>query len=346
VGKALATRPRLLILDEATSRLGERHVERLFDLVRRLRDEGMSTILITHRLREICDLADRAVVLRDGELAGELDREGLEEQSLSRLMVGRELKEFFHKRTVAARAPVLEVDALVAPGTSCPVSFTVCGGEVVGLAGLVGSGRTELLETIAGGRRAAAGSVTVNGVRVAPGSPAAAIEAGIALVPEDRHGQGLVLDASLRENVSLGRWRSARLARKPSELARAEQAVERLRIKAPDPEVPVRSLSGGNQQKVVIARCLERSPAVLLLDEPARGIDVGAKEEIFTLIGDMLAAGLAIVLVSSDMLEVLGLSDRVLVLHERRVVGELAAAAASEEEIAFLAGGGRVADAA
>jgi ABC-type sugar transport system ATPase subunit len=346
VGKALATRPRLLILDEATSRLGERHVERLFDLVRRLRDEGMSTILITHRLREICDLADRAVVLRDGELAGELDREGLEEQSLSRLMVGRELKEFFHKRTVAARAPVLEVDALVAPGTSCPVSFTVRGGEVVGLAGLVGSGRTELLETIAGGRRAAAGSVTVNGVRVAPGSPAAAIEAGIALVPEDRHGQGLVLDASLRENVSLGRWRSARLARKPSELARAEQAVERLRIKAPDPEVPVRSLSGGNQQKVVIARCLERSPAVLLLDEPARGIDVGAKEEIFTLIGDMLAAGLAIVLVSSDMLEVLGLSDRVLVLHERRVVGELAAAAASEEEIAFLAGGGRVADAA
>jgi len=262
-------------------------------------------------------------------------------------MVGRELKEFFHKRAVGARAPVLEIDDLVADGAAAPVSFTVRGGEIVGLAGLVGSGRSELLETIAGARRAPAGRVRVGGTPVPSGSPGAAIAAGIALVPEDRHRQGLVLDATIRENVSLGRWGAARRAGRGRETAAADGAVLRLRIKAPDVEAPVRSLSGGNQQKVVIGRCLEQSPRVLLLDEPTRGIDVGAKEEIFRLVGDMVEAGLAIVLVSSDLLEILGLCDRVLVMHERAVVAELPRAEASEERIAFLSGGGgSVADAA
>ncbi len=347
VAKALATGPRLLILDEATSRLGEDVVARLFALVRSLRDGGTSTILITHRLPEICELADRAVVLRDGELVGELDRDSLDEEALSRLMVGRELKEFFHKRAVAARAPVLEVEGLVAAGAPAGVSFAVRGGEIVGFAGLVGSGRSELLETIAGARRPTGGRVVVVGTPVLPGSPRAALAAGIALVPEDRHRQGLVLDASIRENVSLGGWRPVRAARRAPERKAAARAVERLHIKAPDAEAPVRSLSGGNQQKVVIGRCLERSPRVLLLDEPTRGIDVGAKEEIFRLVGDMLELGLAIVLVSSDLLEILGLCDRVLVMHERVVVAELPRAEATEERIAFLGGGGRsVADAA
>ena len=347
VAKALATGPRLLILDEATSRLGEDVVARLFDLVRGLRDGGVSTILITHRLPEICELADRAVVLRDGELVGELDRDSLDEEALSRLMVGRELKEFFHKRAVVASEPVLQVDCLVAEGASAAVSFTVRGGEIVGFAGLVGSGRSELLETIAGARRPTGGRVVVGGAPVLPGSPRAALAAGIALVPEDRHRQGLVLDASIRENVSLGSWKPVRAARRAAERKAAVQAVERLRIKAPDAEAPVRSLSGGNQQKVVIGRCLGRSPRVLLLDEPTRGIDVGAKEEIFRLVGDMLELGLAIVLVSSDLLEILGLCDRVLVMHERAVVAELPRAEATEERIAFLSGGGRgVADAA
>jgi rhamnose transport system ATP-binding protein len=346
VAKALAARPRLLILDEATSRLGEDVVSRLFELIRRLREAGTSTLLITHRLPEICELADRAVVLRDGDVVGELAREELAEETLSRLMVGRELKEFFHKRAVGASAPVLEVDGLVADGAGAPVTFTVHGGEIVGLAGLVGSGRSELLETIAGARRAPAGSVRVEGAPVPCGSPGAAIAAGIALVPEDRHRQGLVLDATIRENVSLGRWRATRRAGRGQETADADAAVVRLRIKTADVEAPVRSLSGGNQQKVVIGRCLAQSPRVLLLDEPTRGIDVGAKEEIFRLVGDMVEAGLAIVLVSSDLLEILGLCDRVLVMHERAVVAELPRAEASEERIAFLSGGGRVADAA
>ncbi len=307
---------------------------------------GTSTILITHRLPEICELADRAVVLRDGELVGELAREELGEDALSRLMVGRELKEFFHKRPVRARAPVLEVDGLVAEGAGTPVSFTVHGGEIVGLAGLVGSGRSELLETIAGARLARAGGVRVEGTPVRCGSPRASIAAGIALVPEDRHRQGLVLDATIRENVSLGRWSAARRAGRGRETADADRAVVRLRIKASDVEAPVRSLSGGNQQKVVIGRCLAQSPRVLLLDEPTRGIDVGAKEEIFRLVAEMVEAGLAIVIVSSDLLEILGLCDRVLVMHERVVVAELPRAEASEERIAFLSGGGSVADAA
>ena len=341
VAKALATKPRYLILDEATSRLGEADVERLFALVRRLRDRGVSTILITHRLREIVELADRAVVLRDGRRVGDLTRDELDEERLSRMMVGRELTDFFHKQDVPRGEPLLVLDELVADGATTPVSLEVNAGEVVGLAGLVGCGRTELLETIGGIRRAKSGRVLVGGREIPPGKPKAALRGGIALVPEDRHAQGLVLAATIRENVAMPLWRTLAIVRKLWERRLSRQAVERFRIRAAGVDAHVRSLSGGNQQKVVLARSLMRKPRVLLLDEPTRGIDVGAKEEVFQLIGELLKDGMGILLVSSDMTEILGLADRVVVLHERCAVGELERAAFAEERIAYLSAGGR-----
>ena len=343
IGKALATSPRYLILDESTSRLGERDVERLFGVLRRLRDQGTSIIFITHRLPEIVELADRAVVLRDGCNVGLLEREQLTdpsgEERLAATMVGRTLTDYFHKRDVRAGAPVLQVEGLVVEGTSSPISFEVGAGEVVGLAGLVGAGRSELLETIFGVRRSHGGRVLVNGKPVPPHSPRAALEHGIALVPEERHRQGLNLEASVKTNIAMGSW-SLVSARPGRERQLGEQAVSRLRIRTAGIDASIRSLSGGNQQKVVLARCLIGEPRVLLLDEPTRGIDVGAKSEVFGLLGELVESGLAIVMVSSDMLEILGLSDRILVMRERAVVAELDRSQATEEEIAYLSAGG------
>jgi ribose transport system ATP-binding protein len=339
VGKALATNPRVLILDESTSRLGEGDVERLFRLLRRLRDRGTSTVLITHRLPEIVELADRAVVLRDGRRVGGLAREELSEERLISMMVGRELTDYYHKREIAPGEPVLRVEELIAAGAKGPVSFTVHAGEVVGLAGLVGAGRTELLETIFGVRHSHGGRVLVRGEEVRTGSPRVALDKGIALVPEERHQQGLNLTGSVRENIAMGTWPLYSAERRRERLI-SRRALEQLQIRTAGIEAPIRSLSGGNQQKVVIARCLIREPRVLLLDEPTRGIDVGAKAEVFALMADLLARGMAIVMVSSDMLEILGLSDRILVMHERSIAGELTRAEATEERIAHLSAGG------
>jgi ABC-type sugar transport system ATPase subunit len=275
VGKALAAKPRFLILDESTSRLGEGDVERLFRLLRRLRDEGTSTILITHRLPEIVELADRALVLRDGRNVGELARDELSEERLISMMVGRELTDYYHKREIQPGEPVLQVEGLLAPGASEPASFTVHAGEVVGLAGLVGAGRTELLETIFGVRRSHGGRVLVGGEEVRPGSPRVALEKGIALVPEERHQQGLNLAGCVRENIAMGTW-PLHSAERRRERIISIRALAQLQIRTAGIEAPIRSLSGGNQQKVVIARCLTRQPRVLLLDARTRGIVVGA----------------------------------------------------------------------
>jgi ABC-type sugar transport system ATPase subunit len=340
IGKALASDPKIVILDEATSRLGEVDVARLFRLLRRLRETGTSFILITHRLPEIVELADRAVVLRDGRRVGELAGAKLNEEKIASMMVGRELTDYYHKRTVPIGEPVLEVRDLLVEGASAPVSFEVRAGEIVALAGLVGAGRTEVLETIAGARKAHGGTVHVNGNAVS-GTPRTVIASGVTLVPEERHRQGLNLVSNVRENVAMGMW-ALHSANKRKEQQVANQSVDQMRIRTAGIEAPIRSLSGGNQQKVVIGRCLARDPKALLLDEPTRGIDVGAKAEVFNLIGELVEQGRAILLVSSDLLEVLGLADRILVMHERRIVGELARGEATEEKIAFLSGGGRV----
>ena len=346
VGKALAANPRILILDESTSRLGESDVERLFGVLRGLRERGTSIVLITHRLPEVVELADRAVVLRDGRLVGGIPREELSEEKLASMMVGRELESYYHKREIDLGPPALQVDELLVPGAREPVSFEVRAGEVVGFAGLVGAGRTELLETIFGVRRAHGGRVLVDGREVQPGSPKVALERGLALVPEERHRQGLNMTGCVRENITMGTW-SLWVARRRQERSSSQHLLERLRIRTAGIEAPMRSLSGGNQQKVVIARCLVHEPRVLLLDEPTRGIDVGAKAEVFALMAELLEQGMAIVLVSSEMLEILGLADRIFVMHEQAIVGELTREEATEERIAFLsAGGGRRVNAA
>ncbi len=339
VAAALAAEPRFLIFDETTSRLVERDVDRLFEVVRDLRAGGTGIVLITHRLREICMLADRAVVLRDGAKVAEMEREQLAEEKIAAAMVGRELSKMFPARTPPQRKVVLSVRDLVVEGGSEPVSFDVAAGEVLGLAGLVGSGRTRIAETISGAREPRAGTVAVDGKEVRLTSTGAALRAGITIVPQDRHGQGLNMIGTVRENINLGGW-SAGFVRRSEERRVGLEAIARLGIRAPGVDAPVRNLSGGNQQKVVLGRCLARNPRVLVLDEPTRGVDVGAKEELFHVIGEMLDKGMAVVMVSSEMLEVLGMCDRILVLHERAVVGEMSHDEATEEKIALMSGGG------
>jgi ABC-type sugar transport system ATPase subunit len=342
LAKALALKPRLLILDEATSRLGERDADRLFDLVVRLREQGTSTILITHRLREYLRVADRVIVLRDGRRVGELAREELSEERLSATMVGREIKGFFGKRDVPRGDVVLHLEDFVADGAVAPVSLEVRAGEIVGLAGLVGCGRSELLESVAGVRRPHGGRALVGGRPVRQGSPQAAIQAGIFLVPEDRHTQGLNLKGSARENIAMATWRRFMLADRRAEARLALEAVRALSIVIPDIETRVTALSGGNQQKVVFGRSFGIEPRVLLLDEPTRGVDVGAKQQIYEIIGDMVERGMAVLMASSDLLELMGVCDRIVVLHERRLVGEVPRAEATEERIVLLSGGGGV----
>ena len=338
IAKALASLPRVLILDEATTRLPD--PERLFRLVEELCEQGASAIVITQRLREIRRLAHRAVVLRDGRVAGELGRDELDDERLTKLMVGRELTGFFHKAQVDPGGVVLEAEGVVTDRGPTPIGLDVREGEIVGLAGLVGSGRSELLETLGGARRRHAGRVVVDGRPVRNGSVASALAAGAALVPEDRRLQGLVLGASVYENIAMAGWRSLSLRHAEAERGRAVRAVARFRIVCPGVDATVATLSGGNQQKVVFARCASRSPRVLLLDEPTRGVDVGAREEIYRLIAELVAAGAGVLVASSDLPELLGLADRILVLCEGELVGELARADATEERIVRLAAGG------
>jgi ribose transport system ATP-binding protein len=338
VAKALAGDPRVLILDEATTRLPD--PERLFAVVAELAAAGAATLFITHRLREIRRLADRAVVLRDGRVVTELARDELTDARLSAAMVGRELKEFFHKAAATAGPEVLRLEGVVTDRADATVSLTVREGEIVGLAGLVGAGRTELLETVAGARPRRAGRVLVDGRPVGPGVRAA-LDAGLGLVPEDRCGQGLVLGSSVRENIGLGLAPALRLVDRRAERERATAAVARLRIRTPGVDVPAGSLSGGNQQKLVLARRLASQPRVLLLDEPTRGIDVGAKEEVYRLVGELVAQRMGVLIASSELLELLGLCDRIVVLCEGEVAGELARGEATEERIVLLCAGGR-----
>ncbi len=339
VAKALAARPRLLVLDEATARLPD--PDRLFALVERLRAEtGLAVLFVTHRLREIHRLADRAVVLRDGRLAGELDRAALSDAAITRLMVGRELSDLHAKPAVPRGGRVLRIDGLVTDRSPQPLHLDVHAGEIVGVAGLVGSGRSELLETVAGARRPRAGRVLVDDRAVPPADPRAAARRGIALVPEDRRAQALLLRHGVAANLALAEHRLAGRASRSRERVRARRAIDALRIRCAGPDAPVGSLSGGNQQKVVLARALAGEPRVLLLDEPTRGVDVGAKEDIYRFVTAAVTRGVAVLMASSDLLELVGLADRVLVLHDGRAAGTVPRAAVTEERLALLAAGG------
>ena len=342
IARALSLDARVLILDEPTSSLTDDEVEVLFAAVRRLRDGGAAVIFVSHRLHEVFALADRITVLRDGRTVGSAPAADLDHRSLIGLMVGGALEEAAaagHETT--HEDVVLRVRALSRPGAFADVDLTVARGEIVGLAGLVGAGRTELLESLFGLHRAE-GGLEVGGRRASYRRPADAIRDGVALVPADRKRQGLVLDRSVHENLLMAVGaRSVRL-RRPSpkrEAALVGAAVARLRIRAHSPRAAVSTLSGGNQQKVLLGKWLETGPRLLMLDEPTRGVDVGAKAEIYRLLLDARARGIGVLVSSSEIPELLTLCDRIVVMFRGRVAASLDRAQASEALIAQYAGG-------
>jgi len=347
IAHALALSSRVLIMDEPTSSLTQHETECLFTVVGQLKRAGVAVVHISHRLAEVQLIADRVVVLRDGRNAGELARDEISHGSLVRLMVGRDLGQFFQRQHAAGAGPTrprLDVRGLCyAGGPAQPISFAVHAGEIVGMAGLVGAGRTELAEALFGIRPQVQGEVLLDGQAVHVRSPRQAMAAGLVLVPEDRRFHGLVLEDSVQHNIglpNLDRLSFLRLVARGREKALAQDTCQRLRVRTPSLEKTVGLLSGGNQQKVVLGKWLARRPRVVLFDEPTRGIDVGAKSEIYALMDQLAGAGHAILMISSDLEEVLGMSDRVLVLHEGRLAGELPRADLSEQAIMHLATGG------
>ncbi|HLW66680.1 MAG TPA: sugar ABC transporter ATP-binding protein [Gemmataceae bacterium] len=344
IARALSLQSRILIMDEPTSSLTQRETERLYEVIRDLKRDGISVLYISHRLKEVEIIADRVTVLRDGRNAGELSRSEIRHEAMVRLMVGRELKQFFQRtRAETPGQNVLEVRSLRWAGPGEPVNFNLRAGEIVGMAGLIGAGRTELAETMFGVRPRTAGEIRLLDKPLRVRKPIDAIRAGIYLVPEDRRTQGLLLPESVRDNIalpSLERLQFLRLVARRRERQLAEAACRNLNIRAPSIRQTVGLLSGGNQQKVVLAKWLGRSPRLLILDEPTRGVDVGAKTEIYALMDKLASQGLAILMISSDLEEILGMSDRVLVMHEGSLVGELPRGQLSEEAIMKLATGG------
>ncbi len=347
IAKALSINAKILIMDEPTSSLSQKEAERLFEVVDNLKTRGVSIVYITHRLSEVTRLADRAVVLRDGENAGELAKKDIGHQQMVAMMVGRDLSQFYDHTPEKPGKVMLEVTDLISPRfPGQTLSFSLRAGEIVGLAGLVGAGRTELLETLFGITPALGGKIKIDGKEVVMSSPREAISAGLALVPEDRKAQGLIIDMEVGENLGLASLtRDARYGfRNPEkEEEITTSMIERLRIKTPSSKQIVRYLSGGNQQKVVLGKWLAMEPKVLFLDEPTRGIDIGAKREIYGLMEELADRGMTILFVSSEMEEILGMSDRALVMHEGRITGELARNQLGEEPIMQLATGNPVA---
>ncbi|UXA15973.1 sugar ABC transporter ATP-binding protein [Mycobacterium sp. SMC-4] len=324
--KAARTGARVVMLDEPTSAISEREVDGLYTVVRRLREHGVAMVYTTHKMAEIRAIADRVVVLRDGGLILDKGIDDVTDDEIVTAMIGRELDALFPERPTPGTEPALQVRDLHVQGATGPVSFTVNAGEIVGLAGLVGAGRTELLEAIFGARTSTAGTITVRGRTVKRNHPAAAISAGMAIVPEDRKLSGAVLSMSVLDNGTLPRLSSFSLAgwlRGKSRSKAVSDVMSSVRLRSRGLAQEVGTLSGGNQQKVVLARWLTGDVAVLLLDEPTRGVDVGARSEIYRIVTEFAAQGMAVLMASSDMPEVVGLSHRAFVMRGGTLVGEL-----------------------
>jgi rhamnose transport system ATP-binding protein len=346
IAKALSLDARVIVMDEPTAALSPVEVERLFTVVEALRADGAALLFISHRFEEITALCQRVTVLRDGELVSTDPMSAVDVDELVRRMVGRPLSTLFPKRDVPIGDVVLDVADLGRAGVFADVSFQVRAGEIVALAGLVGAGRSEVVRAVFGVDPRDTGRVTVAGRALPAGDPRAAMAAGVALVPEDRRQQGLVLEASIERNATATRWRE--LARfgllfGGAERRAAAEWTERLHTKYADLRDPVAQLSGGNQQKVVLAKWLSTRPKVLVVDEPTRGIDVGTKAEVHRLMSDLAADGVAVLMVSSELPEVLGMADRVLVMREGRLVAEIPRADADSEAVMRAATGQEVA---
>jgi len=345
IARVLDREPDLLIMDEPTASLSTESVERLFEIVRSLRDRGVAIVYISHELEEVFAIADQVTVLKDGRLMMSKPNRKTNQQEVVRMMVGRQLDELFPKRVTHRRegqAPVLAVSDLSLPGHFEDVSFELHSGEVLGLAGLIGAGRSALVQSLFGApphpftHRDIRGTIRINGRPAVVASPRRAISQGLGLVPEDRKTEGLLLELALSENIVLpqlaeiARWG---IVRWPERMRISEKQIAQLRIVTTSARAHVNSLSGGNQQKVVLAKWLAKRCSVLLLDEPTRGVDVGAKTEIYALIRDLVAHDAAILLISSSLPEILGLSDRVIVMSKGRLVHERKVAETTEEEL-------------
>jgi len=346
IAKALSMNARIIIMDEPTSSLTAGESEHLFEIIRKLRAEGIGIVYISHRMEEVMTLSDRITVLRDGGYVGDVLRAEATHDKIVQMMVGRDLSgAYFPERTgTRGGEPVLEVSNLIVPGTGAGVTFNALKGEILGFAGLVGAGRTELMQTIFGVTPALGGTMLLDGKPFAPRTTRDAIERGVLLAPEDRKRHGLVLPMNIAENTSLPNVESyARFGwlDRVMEKRVAEAEMKRMRTKAFGITQKVVNLSGGNQQKVVLGKWLAMNPRVLILDEPTRGIDVGAKAEIYRHMAQLAAEGITVVMVSSDMEEILGMSDRVVVMHEKRLRGILPREGLTQQKIATLMTGGK-----
>jgi rhamnose transport system ATP-binding protein len=349
IAKALSFNAKVIVMDEPTAALSSVEVERLFEVVRNLRTQGTAVLFISHRLEEVYAICQRVTIMRDGRFVRTDAIEDITVDQIIRSMVGRDLDTLFPKTATTPTAEVLRVERLTREGVFADISFHVRAGEIVALAGLVGAGRSEVARAIFGIDGRDAGSVTVDGVALPSGSPTAAMAAGIGFVPEDRRQQGLVMDLSIDHNValaSLGRLRHHGLIRRREERKMAADWAVRLQLKFAALRNPVATLSGGNQQKVVLAKWLARHPKLLIIDEPTRGIDVGTKAEVHRILDQLVAEGVAVLMISSELPEVLGMADRVLVLREGRLTAELSREAADETSIMRAATGQRQTDVA
>ena len=340
IARALSFNAQLLIFDEPTSSLSEEDGRLLLKVIMSLKAQGVAILYVSHRLPEVQQISDRIVALRDGRNSGTAVPPNISRNTLIQMIVGREITDIYGYEARPLGEEALKLTSLQATPWHTPCSFSVRAGEIVGIAGLVGSGRSELLNGIFGAAPAVTGSVSIKGSTTCISSPAEAWLSGIALVPESRKEQGLILDASIRENVILSdQTKKSLLALRDEDEEREHTAslITSLHIKCRGPEHLCRDLSGGNQQKVVIAKCLHTKPAVLLLDEPTRGVDVGARREIYSLLFTLSRAGMAVIFVSSELEEILGIADRVLVMSEGEIKGEVPRESLSEHTIMSLA---------
>ncbi|MGW8888403.1 sugar ABC transporter ATP-binding protein [Streptomyces sp. NPDC055749] len=342
IAKALSFDARVLIMDEPTAALTGSEVARLFGVVRTLREQGSAVLFISHRLEEIFELCQRVTTLRDGAWIASEPLAALDEDGLVRRMVGRDLAELYPKQETRIGEVALSVRRLTREGVFTDVSFEVRRGEILGLAGLVGAGRSEVARAVFGVDRFDGGEVEVLGRKLPPGAPSVAMAAGLALVPEDRRAQGLVMDMSIERNIGLTGFAAtsrAGLMHRRAERSRAVDWTTRLQVKYARLADVVGTLSGGNQQKVVLAKWLATAPQVLIVDEPTRGIDVGTKAEVHRLLSSLAADGVAVLMISSDLPEILGMADRVLVMHEGRITAEIPRSQATEETVMAAATG-------
>ena len=340
IAKAISLDAKVLIMDEPTAALSGVEVERLFAVARRLRDEGRAIVFISHRFDEVFALCDTVTVMRDGAYITTRPTAGTDVSEIVTLMVGREVGDLFPKQDAEIGEVVLEVEGLTRAGVFHDVSFTVRRGEIVGLAGLVGAGRSEIARAVFGVDPYDAGTVTMAGARIRAHSPQTAIKAGMAFIPEDRRRQGLVTDASVAENIAAVIRRnltSAGLLTRARENRAVEPWAARLEVKTNALDAPAKTMSGGNQQKVVVAKWLATKPDLLIIDEPTRGIDIGTKSEVHRLLSELAGQGMAILMISSELPEVLGMADRVLVVCEGRLTADLPRAEATPERVMHAA---------